>query len=68
MKIGITVNGDKRQINEGTNVETLVNSLVKKSSGIIVELNETIVNRNNWKAQTVEAGDEIQLISFVGGG
>lgn len=68
MKIDITVNGDKHQINEGTDVETLVNSLVKKSSGIIVELNETIVNRNTWKTQKVEAGDVVQLISFVGGG
>jgi len=68
MKIDITVNGVKRQIDEGTDVETLVNMLVVKNSGIIVELNETVVTRNNWKTRMVGTGDTVQLISFVGGG
>lgn len=68
MKIDITVNGGNRQIDEGTDLAALVDSLVKKNSGIIVELNETIVNRKNWNSRIVEAGDTVQLISFVGGG
>ena len=50
------------------NLEQLVNGMVKKDHGLIVELNEKIVSRAQWREQPVAEGDKIELISFVGGG
>jgi len=68
MNIKISVNGSVKDIAKGTTLDVLIKSLVEKDQGIIVELNEKIITRNDWKEQTLNQGDAIQLISFVGGG
>jgi sulfur carrier protein len=64
----ITVNGKIKEVNDGKNLEEFVTSSFEKNEGIIVELNEEIVNRNHWKEQSLQEGDALQLIQFIGGG
>ncbi len=42
--------------------------LFEKDEGIIVELNQEIIHRDQWKEQPVKEGDVIELIQFIGGG
>ena len=64
----LTVNGSVKEIDKIANVEELVHSLVETDKGLIVELNEKIIKRDNWKQQAVVEGDIVELIKFVGGG
>lgn len=64
----ITVNGSVKEVDEVGNLDQLVTSLLEKTEGIIVELNEKIVNRNKWKEQPLREGDVLELIQFIGGG
>jgi sulfur carrier protein len=66
--MNITVNGKIKEINDCKNVEQLVSSLFEKNEGIIVELNEEIINRNHWKEQSLQEGDAIELLQLIGGG
>lgn len=64
----LIVNGSVEEIEKVTNIEELVHSLVETDKGLIVELNEKIIKRENWKHQDVAEGDIVELIKFVGGG
>lgn len=64
----LTVNGSVKEIEKVANIEELVHSLVETDKGLIVELNEKIIKRDNWKQQAVVEGDIVELIKFVGGG
>jgi sulfur carrier protein len=64
----LNVNGSIKEIDKIANVEELVHSLVETDKGLIVELNEKIIKRDNWKQQAVVEGDIVELIKFVGGG
>ena len=64
----LTVNGSVKEIEKVANIEELVHSLVETDKGLIVELNEKIIKRDNWKLQAVVEGDIVELIKFVGGG
>jgi sulfur carrier protein len=64
----ITINSKIKEVNDCKNLEELVSSLFEKSGGIIVELNEEMIDRDHWKEQSLKEGDAIQLIQFIGGG
>ena len=64
----ITVNDKIKDVNSCKNVEELVSSLFEKNEGIIVELNEKMIKRDQWKEQPLKEGDTLQLIQFIGGG
>ena len=64
----ITVNNKIKDFNDCKNVEELVSSLFEKNEGIIVELNEEMIKRDQWKEQPLKEGDALQLIQFIGGG
>lgn len=70
MQITIYVNGKENVIDteKVNNVDALVKSIAKKIDGLIVEVNETIVHRDHWHKHSLNDGDAIELISFVGGG
>jgi sulfur carrier protein len=64
----VTVNGSVKEVDNVGSLEELVLSLVEKDQGLIVELNEQVIKRSDWKRQAVSEGDAIELIRFVGGG
>lgn len=64
----ITLNGTEINSDAYKNLEELLTSLLAKKEGIIVELNETIIRKNQWKEHSLKEGDKIEVIEFVGGG
>lgn len=64
----ITVNGSEKNIDNFENLEEFVGSLFEKNKGIIVELNDGIIHRDQWKENTLKEGDIVELIHFIGGG
>lgn len=64
----IRINGEAKDIEEGTTLPTLVEGLALAPERIAVELNGEVVRRAEWPSLTLKEGDRIEVVHFVGGG
>jgi thiamine biosynthesis protein ThiS len=68
LAIEVTINGESTRISAGLTVrQMLVHSGVDPQR-VAVELNRRIVRKPDWDATLVEAGANIEIVEFVGGG
>ncbi len=64
----VTINGDERELPEGTTVASLLSSLGAARSGIAVARNENVVRRSDYETLVIAAGDSVEIIKAVAGG
>ena len=67
----IKVNGEERKIEleqENALLSTALNSMGYKPNTIVVELNNLIINSLKWKKIKLKDGDNLEIVSIVGGG
>ena len=62
------VNGEQRTVQAGLTVAGLLKELDIRSDRVAVELNLTILDRNEFDRRSLQEGDRIEIISFIGGG
>jgi sulfur carrier protein len=67
-KITIQLNGEPYVIEGDARLTALIEKLKMKPTRVAVELNREVVPRANCSEITLRAGDELELINFVGGG
>ena len=65
--IEVSINGEKRAVAEGS-VTALLEQLGLHPRLIVVEYNREILDRGVFDATEVRAGDQFELVHFVGGG
>ena len=66
--VNITVNGEPRDVAGGITVTSLLESLGLHPRLIVVEYNRDILPRERFGETEVRAGDNFELVHFVGGG
>lgn len=66
--ITIDVNGGQRSVPDGLTLGGLLAHLAIDPRMVVVEHNRTIVRRVGLEGVKVAAGDEIEIVQFVGGG
>ena len=66
--ISITVNGEHRRVNEGLTIAALATELGLVAEKVAVERNLAIVPRSTLADVLVEDGDDLEIVTFVGGG
>ncbi len=66
--ISIRVNGEHRRVNAGISFADLANELGLEPTRVAVERNLEIVPRSTLADVIVADGDEIEIVTFVGGG
>ena len=66
--ISIMVNGRPRQITAPCSINELLTSLQLEASGVAVERNRSIVFRQDFAATSLQDGDRLEIVRFVGGG
>ena len=66
--VSITVNGESRHFAAGLTVNDLLESLGLHPRLIVVEYNRDILPRERYGQTEVRAGDNFELVHFVGGG
>jgi thiamine biosynthesis protein ThiS len=66
--ITVTVNGEKREVPAGSNVESLLGHLGIGANRVAIERNLEIMPRAQWAATQVQPGDQFEIVHFVGGG
>ena len=67
----IKVNGEERNIDldqEDVLLSTALDSMGYKPNTIVVELNNLIINSIKWKKVKLKEGDNLEIVSIVGGG
>ena len=67
----IKVNGEEKNIEldqENALLSTALNNMGYKSNTIVVELNNLIINSMKWEKVKLKDGDNLEIVSIVGGG
>ena len=66
----IRVNGEERiiQCNKSISLNETMKLLGYSSNTVILELNNLIINSEEWKDKFIKNGDKIEIVSIVGGG
>ena len=62
------VNGEQRTVPSGLTVAGLLKELDIRPDRVAVELNLTILDRSEFDRRSLQEGDRIEIISFIGGG
>lgn len=63
-----TVNGEPMELPEGLTVAALLQHLGVRAERVAVERNGEVVKKARHGEQKVEAGDVLEIVTFVGGG
>jgi thiamine biosynthesis protein ThiS len=64
----ILLNGEPKRIPAGLTVTGLLRHLQLPSERVAVEINRAIVRQPAWDSTEIEAGAQIEIVQFVGGG
>jgi thiamine biosynthesis protein ThiS len=67
----LTINGQNKDFAHfapGTALSTLLEHLQLRADRIAVEQNGSIVARSAWPETSVNDGDKLEIVQFVGGG
>ncbi len=63
----VTVNGQPRELADGTTLRALVEQFNLKPEKVAIEWNRRLARSEKYD-QPINAGDEIEIVTFVGGG
>ncbi|MCW2496805.1 sulfur carrier protein ThiS [Jatrophihabitans sp.] len=64
----VTINGEDRDIADGSTVAALIDDLLGSSRGSAAVVDGDVVPRSEWDSLVLRAGQEIELIVAVQGG
>ena len=66
--VTVTLNGKPRQVADGASLLELLKELDVAPSRVVIEHNREIRRKDDFAKTVVHAGDELELVYFVGGG
>ncbi len=64
----LIVNGEGKNVPEGTSVAQLLELLKVEPARVVVEVNLTILKRLQHPQTLLKEGDLVEIVHFVGGG
>jgi len=67
----IKINGEEKKLDldqENSLLSAALNSLGYRPNTIVVELNNLIINSKKWGEVKLKDGDNLEIVSIVGGG
>lgn len=64
----IILNGKEKLLDSPCSIAELIESVGQKPQRIAVQLNSHIIKRDHYPHHTVQDGDVIEMLQFVGGG
>jgi thiamine biosynthesis protein ThiS len=64
----IMLNGERREWPREQSIEHLLQDLALDSRVVAVELNKLVIKRGRYAETLVQENDEVEIVSFVGGG
>lgn len=67
-EVRIRVNGEERRVPAGTRIPELLSQLGVSTPRVAVERNREILPKAKYESTSLEEGDELEVVEFVGGG
>ena len=64
----IQLNGDPYEINDGSNLNELLNKLKIQKNKVAIEVNGEIVEKNKYPDLILNNDDKVEIVHFIGGG
>jgi sulfur carrier protein len=64
----VRLNGEPRELPDGTTVEEAVAELTPLGTGVAAAVNGGVVPRGSWAATLVRDGDQVEVVTAVQGG
>jgi len=64
----LRINGEDKEVAEGTTVADVVASLGLAGRRVAVERNREVIPASGWNAQPLAEDDVLEIVHFVGGG
>ena len=64
----LTVNGKPVELPDGSTVAALLSHLAVEPARVAVERNQDVIPRRTWAEARLADGDQIEIVTFVGGG
>ena len=64
----IQLNGDSYEINNGTNLNDLLNKLKIQKNKVAIEVNGEIVQKDKYTNLILNKDDKVEIVHFIGGG
>ena len=64
----IQLNGDPYEINNGINLNELLNKLKIQKNKVAVEVNGVIIEKNKYLNLVLSKDDKVEIVHFIGGG
>ena len=64
----LTVNGESRELPEGSTVTALLETLQIAPGRVVVEVNLQILKRAELAGRALQEGDRVEIVHFIGGG
>ena len=64
----IQLNGDPYEINDGTNLNELLNKLKIQKNKVAIEVKGEIIEKNKYPNLILNKGDKVEIVQFIGGG
>jgi len=64
----VLINGEERELPGSVTLSELLEWLEFSSQRIAIELNKTVIRKKDWPETSVNDGDRIEVVHFVGGG
>lgn len=64
----VRVNDEAVEVAHGATLAALVEQLALAPERLAVELNREVVRRADWPRTTLNEGDRVEIVHFVGGG
>ena len=66
--VSLVVNGDAVEFDGEISVSALLERLEVKTGAIAVEVNREIISKSGYSEHVLRDGDQIEIVTFVGGG
>jgi thiamine biosynthesis protein ThiS len=66
--MNLVINGEAKDFNPPLTLADLVDQLGMKADRVAIELNRSIVARDQWTRTSLAEGDRLEIVHFVGGG
>ena len=68
MTIRVRLNGQARELPDGSTVVQAVAALTEAATGVAAALNGYVVPRGSWAATALTDGDQVEVVTAVQGG
>jgi sulfur carrier protein len=66
--VNVRVNGESRELDDGTNVAEVVGALTDADRGVAVAVDGEVVPRSAWGATALADGQDVEVLRAVQGG